>query len=139
LLSQLQDLNVQMSSYQGPTGIVGALYQAWQVTDRPALGLWGHVPHYISAAPNPQVTLALLRRLEIVLGLPLPLGGLEKSAREFSAQIDEALLENPEARDYVEQLEQSFTGDVSEIPAPKLIDELEEFLRSRRPPPDEET
>lgn len=139
LLPQLEDLGVQLSSYQGPTGIIGALYETWGATGRPALGFWGHVPHYISAAPNPRVTLALLRRVETVLGLTLPLEGLETSAQDFTAQIDEALLENPEARDYVEQLEQNYTGDVSEMPAPKLIDELEEFLRSRRPPPEEET
>ena len=139
LLSQLQKLGVRTSSYEGPTGIIGTLHDAWRRTDRPALSLWANVPHYISATPNPQVSLALLRRVLTLLGVRLSLTELEEQAKAFRKQIDEALLENPEALDYVRQLEQQFAGEPPPADAPELIDELEEFLRRRRPPPDEES
>jgi proteasome assembly chaperone (PAC2) family protein len=137
LLPQLRKLGVQMSTYEGPTGIVGALHDTWRRSDRPSLSLWGNVPHYISAAPNPQVSLALLRRVASLLGVTLPLESLEAQARAFNSQIDEALAENPEALEYVKQLEQHFRDETAPAPAPELIEELEEFLRRRRPPPDD--
>ena len=140
LVPRLRRLGVRLSSYQGPTGIVGALHDAWRTTDRAALSLWGNVPHYISATPNPQISLALLQRVAEVLGISLPLSDLEAEAKSFGTQIDEALVDNPEAMEYVHQLEEQL--DTDETPAqdaPELIDELEQFLRSRRPTTDEPT
>jgi hypothetical protein len=47
--------------------------------------------------------------------------------------VDEALESNPEARDYVQQLEQHVEGERRVEPSPQLIEELEEYLRRRRP------
>jgi proteasome assembly chaperone (PAC2) family protein len=130
----LETLDVTTSTYEGPTGIIGALHDSWRKLDRPAISLWGNVPHYISASPNPHVALALLRRALAVLRLDVPLDGLERRARAFQAQIDEALQENPEAMEYVRQLEEHFASENPVATAPELIEELEKYLRSRRPP-----
>jgi predicted ATP-grasp superfamily ATP-dependent carboligase len=134
-LPDLSALGLEPSSYEGPTGIVGALHNAWLQTGKPAVSLWGNVPHYVSATPNPTVALALLRRLAILLGVELPLEGLEARSTAFRTQIDEALAENEEAREYVEQLEAGYESSEHAPPqaGPELIDALEEFLRSRRP------
>ena len=138
-LPDLQRLGVRMSSYEGPTGIVGALHDAWRRTGRPALSLWGNVPHYISATPNPQVSLALLQRVAALLETQLPLQALAAQAKAFTSQVDEALAENPEALEYVRQLEQQFvTEQPVQSESPELIAELEDFLRSRRPPTEEQ-
>lgn len=135
LLPQLQQMGVGLSSYEGPTGILGVLHDAWSSTDRPAISLWGNVPHYISATPNPQVSLALLRRLAILLGTTLPLVTLESQARSFATQVDEALQENVEAQEYVRQLEEQYDEEEEEPPeaTPALMEALEEFLRTKRP------
>lgn len=137
LLPNLQDLGVRMSSYEGPTGILGALHEAWKDTGLPAVSLWGSVPHYITAPPNPQVTLALMRRLSTILGAPLPLSRVESHARAFALQVEEALKENPEALEYVRQLEEQHEGDAPPAAAPGLFEALEEFLRGPRPPDEE--
>jgi proteasome assembly chaperone (PAC2) family protein len=129
----LASLGVESSAYEGPTGIVGALHDAWLRTSRPAVTLWGNVPHYISATPNPGVALALLRRLGTLLGVDLPLEALQLRAAAFAKQIDDALQDNPEAREYVEQLEAGYGKDAPPQAGPELIDELERYLRSRRP------
>jgi hypothetical protein len=79
-----------------------------------------------------------LRRLESLLGLSVPLGPLEADAASFQQRIDEALAENPEAMEYVQQLEEHFVDDSPPTPTPELIEELEEFLRARRPEGDGE-
>jgi proteasome assembly chaperone (PAC2) family protein len=134
LLPQLRNLGVQTSGYEGPTGIIGALHEAWSSTDLPAISLWGSVPHYISAVPNPQVALALLRRVQILLGTTLPLESLESQALSFGTQLDEALRDNPEASDYVRRLEEEQEIEEPSEGAPDLMEALEEFLRAKRPP-----
>jgi proteasome assembly chaperone (PAC2) family protein len=134
MLPQLQKLGVKMSSYEGPTGILGALHEAWRATNRPAISLWGNVPHYISATPNPQVALALLRRVGMILGTPVPVSSVEKQAQAFAVQVEEALRENPEAQEYVHQLEEQYAAEVPPTTdGPGLFEALEEFLRSSRP------
>ncbi len=136
---QLRKLGIRASSYEGPTGIVGALHDAWRRTGRPAVSLWGNVPHYISATPNPQVSLALLERVVALLKVKLSLTALANQAKAFGTRIDEALAENPEALEYVRQLEQQFGNEPPPAAdAPELIAELENFLRSRRPPTDQQ-
>lgn len=129
-----ETLGITRSSYEGPTGIIGALHDSWRRFDRPAISLWGNVPHYISASPNPHVALSLLRRTLAITGLEVPLETLEARAVAFQAQIDEALQENPDAMEYVQQLEKHFASEHPGATAPELIEELEKYLRSRRPP-----
>jgi proteasome assembly chaperone (PAC2) family protein len=136
LLPQLQKLGVQMSGYEGPTGIIGALHEAWSATELPAISLWGSVPHYISATPNPQVALALLQRVQTLLGTPLPLAPLESQASSFRDQVDEALKDNPEVTEYVHQLEEQQEDSPLPEEGPDLIEALEQYLRAKRPPTD---
>jgi predicted ATP-grasp superfamily ATP-dependent carboligase len=133
VLPDLGALGVESSAYEGPTGIVGALHDTWLRSGRPAISLWGNVPHYISATPNPGVALALLRRLAVLLEVDLPLEALQLRAEAFQKQIDDALEDNPEAREYVEQLEAGYKEEAPPPAGPELIDELERYLRSRRP------
>lgn len=133
-LPDLHTLGLRVSAYEGPTGIIGALHDLWRETGKPAISIWGNVPHYISAAPNPQISLALLRRLALLVGTPMPVENLERQEQAFRTQVDEALVQNPEAGEYVRQLEEHFSEDATPPPSgPELIAELEEFLRNRRP------
>jgi proteasome assembly chaperone (PAC2) family protein len=138
LFPQLQALRLRVSAYEGPTGITGALHDAWQGADRPAISLWGSVPHYISASPNPQISLSLLERVAVILRTELPLSGLQAQDLAFRTQVEEALRDNPEATDYVRELETHYREEPTPTPppGPELIAELEEFLRRRRPPED---
>lgn len=139
LLPQLEKLGVHLSAYEGPTGIVGAMHDAWRTTNLPAISLWGNVPHYISATPNPQVSLALLHRVGLLLGASLPTGPLENHAHIFARQVEDALKENPEALEYVRQLEEQYVEEEPPQGGPELFDALEQFLRSNRPTEDAES
>ncbi len=50
----------------------------------PAVTFWAAVPHYVSQPPNPKATVALLRRVEDVLDIEVPLADLPPRPRSGS-------------------------------------------------------
>lgn len=134
MLGGLRKSGMHMSTYEGPTGIVGTLHDAWVDSGRDAASVWGSVPHYISASPNYAVSLELVRSISAMLGLRVALSSLESKATAFRSSVEEALKHNPEALEYVRQLEEQQDPLTGVDETPELIDELEQYLRSRRPP-----
>ena len=47
------------------------------------------MPHYVAQPPSPKATLALLRGVEDVLDVPLPLADLPEEARAWERGVDE--------------------------------------------------
>ena len=84
------------SRYEGPTGIVGVLQDACAAPGIPALSLWAAVPHYVAQPPCPKATLALLRRVEELLDVRIPLGDLPEDARAWERGVDELAAEDAE-------------------------------------------
>ncbi|PZC47593.1 MAG: Proteasome assembly chaperone (PAC2) family protein [Chloroflexi bacterium] len=106
-LERMQELGFEPSSYQGPTGIVGAIGDMCREQDIAHVGLWASVPHYVSGGQNPRATQALLTQLNEIYALGLDLSDLEGRARRYDAQVAEALKDNSEMREYVQKLEAS--------------------------------
>ena len=63
-------LDLEMSSYEGPTGIVGVLADAATQVGMPSLSLLGGGPALRGHSPSPKATLALVSRLEELLDGP---------------------------------------------------------------------
>jgi len=55
-------------SYEGPTGLIGALHDALDKADLPVISLRVSVPHYVPSPPNPEATRSLLARFQLVTG-----------------------------------------------------------------------
>src|SRR5437764_1457469 len=83
------ELAVRRSRYEGPTGIVGVISAALAESEIPVGSLWGNVPHYISASPNPKVVHALLSRLNTIFSLGIELSDMERAGRRFERQVNE--------------------------------------------------
>ena len=49
----IDELGLERSRYEGPTGIVGVLHDAFFRRGISAVNLWAAVPHYVSLAPEP--------------------------------------------------------------------------------------
>lgn len=96
----------------------------------PVIGFWAQVPHYV-AGPYPEAVVALLERLGRHLGIDIPLGGLLDEARAQRARIDEMVAARPEARAYVEQLEQLASRQEDVPSGEEIAAEVERFLRSQ--------
>jgi hypothetical protein len=90
------------------------------------------VPHYVGQAPSPKATLALLRRVEELLDVTVPLGDLPEDARAWEHGVDELAEEDGEIADYVRQLEEAKdTADLPEASGEAIAREFERYLRRR--------
>jgi proteasome assembly chaperone (PAC2) family protein len=127
-----KSLGLEPSRYQGPTGIVGVLQDAARRGGLVATTLWAAVPHYVAQSPCPKATLVLLRRIEDLLNLPVPLGDLPDEARAWQHGVEELATEDPEIADYVRRLEQARdTTDLPEASGEHIAREFERYLRRR--------
>jgi hypothetical protein len=100
----------------------------------PAISFWAAVPHYVSQAPSPKATLALLHRVEEVLDLPVPLGNLPEQADQWQGLVDQMTREDSDVRDYVRALEERQADEVdpAQISGESIAREFERYLRRRR-------
>lgn len=125
------DLGLEISDYEGPTGILGVLAHESDSAGLPVVSLWASVPHYVAEPPNPKATLALLTRLEDLLNVPLDPGELPSEAVQWVEQVDELVNDDPDIAGYVAALEER--RDES-TPAPNgdaIAAEFERYLRRR--------
>ena len=150
------------SSYEGPTGIVGVLYDALHSSGTPAASLWASVPHYVHQVPSPKAVVALLERLSVILGTTVDPGELTEAARQYEQEVDDQISDDAETVAYVSELEEvddaesaqssdgasapitaegggealwgvSVPSEEAHIPgAEALAAEVEEFLREHR-------
>ena len=90
------------------------------------------MPHYVGQSPSPKATLALLRRVEELLDVTVPLGDLPEDARAWERGVDELAEEDSEIGDYVRQLEQAKdTAELPEASGEAIAREFERYLRRR--------
>jgi hypothetical protein len=116
--------------YTGPTGVVGVLQHTCTGAGLTAVSLWAQVPHYVAQPPSPKATLALLRSVEDILDLPLPLADLPEEARAWERGVDELAQQDAEVAEYVRTLEEA--KDATELPEASgdaIAREFERYLR----------
>jgi proteasome assembly chaperone (PAC2) family protein len=130
-------LELLASSYEGPTGIVGALQAACGQAGLPAASLWAAVPHYIASAPNPKAALALVRKLEGLVGVSVDASELEQNAADYERQVDRAVQSDPDVQAFVERLERAADDDPEsldprDLPSgDRIASEFQRFLKQR--------
>src|SRR5918996_1448712 len=129
----VERLGLQASRYEGPTGIVGVLHDAFKNVGVPTVSLWAAVPHYVSLAPSPKAALALCKRLGQLLDVRIETKELAEAAESYQQQVTEAVATDEETAAYVEELEQRADAITEEsIPSGvSLAAELTRFLRER--------
>jgi predicted ATP-grasp superfamily ATP-dependent carboligase len=131
------DLRAEPVDYKGPTGIVGVLQHACADAGIPAVSLWASVPHYVAQPPCPKATLALIRGVEDVLDVSLPLADLPQEARAWERGVDELAEQDTEVAEYVRTLEEAKDAtDLPEASGDAIAREFERYLRRRRDPGD---
>jgi hypothetical protein len=87
----------------------------------------------VAQPPSPKATLALLRAVEDLLDLSLPLADLAEEARAWERGVDELAEQDSEVADYVRTLEEA--KDATELPEASgdaIAAEFERYLRRRR-------
>ena len=128
----MEHLALEPSRYEGPTGIVGVVAEAAAERGLASVSLWAAVPHYVGQSPSPKAVLALLGRVEEVLGAPVPLEDLAEEAEAWERGVDELAGEDEEIGEYVQQLEQAKdTAELPEASGEAIAREFERYLRRR--------
>jgi proteasome assembly chaperone (PAC2) family protein len=130
----VEEMGLEPSRYEGPTGIVGVMLDACREAGIPSVSLWAAVPHYVSLAPSPRAALALCRRFGELVGVDVDVTELEEASREYSEQVSEAVSADAETAAYVEELERrvDLLEEAEELPSgDSLAAELTRFLRER--------
>tara|TARA_B100001123_G_C15340492_1_gene1034642 strand:- start:5896 stop:6756 length:861 start_codon:yes stop_codon:yes gene_type:complete len=130
--SLARELNLQRSRYEGPTGILGILHNALQEAKRPSVSLWATVPHYITNEQCPPATLAVLQRMQQLLGTSFDLDEIEAASDGFRDQLETTLAGDPQLRSYLERLEAALAEEEAEGSLPEatdLVGDIEQFLR----------
>jgi len=137
----VQELGLRQSRYEGPTGIVGVLHDAFRQADIPSASLWATVPHYVAQTPSPKATLALVRRTATLLGTGIETVDLEIAAASYERQVTDVVETDDEVSAYVHRLEeaddtgeldddQDSSVDPGDVPGGDAIAaEAERFLR----------
>ncbi|MBD26542.1 MAG: carboxylate--amine ligase [Acidimicrobiaceae bacterium] len=128
-------LNLPLSTYEGPTGIVGVINSVLREKEIPSMSLWAGVPSYVSGAHSPKAALALVERLADVLEIGISCTDLEIASAAYERQINELVAEDMDTAEYVNQLEEDFdhNSEVNEEDSnPELlVSEVEDFLRNQ--------
>ena len=138
LRGRMEGLTVTRARYEGPTGIVGVLHDAWRRAELSAASVWVGLPPYLGDASNPMGALALLETLDKLFAFTPDLSELAERSRAFEQRVNETLASNAEMRVYLAELEKRIDSGIAEAgspdlpPAGELIGDLEAYLRRER-------
>ena len=126
------NFQIELSDYEGPTGILGVIQESLITTEIPGLSLWAAVPHYVSQPPSPKASLALLDALENLIDIPIPIDEFESRVESWTRQVNDLVETDEEMQDYVRRLE--IEGDSYQLPIASgetIAQEFERYLRRR--------
>lgn len=125
-------IDLQPSTYEGPTGIVGVLHDAWRRAGLRAASLWATVPSYVPGAPSPKAALALIERTAGMLETWVATTDLEIASASYERQVSELVDADEETASYVAQLEERHDDAPGTLPSAETIaEEVERFLRDQ--------
>jgi hypothetical protein len=128
----VRGVDAEPNEYKGSAGIVGVLSYMCAQANIPTISLWASVPHYVAQSPSPKVTLALLRSVEDVLDVSLPLADLPEEARAWERGVDELAQQDSDVAEYVRTLEEAKDAtDLPEASGDAIAREFERYLRRR--------
>ncbi len=138
---ELVSLGSSPATLDVPAGIESALERAFKAVSIDAVGVWAQVPHYLSGAPYPAATLALIESLSPAGDLRFDTDNLATESQTTRRQLDDLVTNEDSHREMLAQLEQHYDlrdeGDQLLPTLDELAEEVEQFLREQQDPPSE--
>lgn len=123
-------LGVEVSRYEGPTGILAVIQDGCVRRGIDAVALWAAIPHYAPSIPSPKATLALINGLEDFLEITLPQGSLPELTAQWEESVNEMVKEDSDIEEYIKSLEETKDAtEISDESGEELAREVERFLR----------
>ncbi len=154
-----ESIGVNISNYEGPTGIVGVLQNFFQKNEVDSISLWGNVPHYLANVKNPKVAYTLLEKFQELSNITLDLESLKNHSEAFSRKVDDAISKDSRLSQYVTDLDsdeivneffmsheginltdEDFSMDYEDElpPGDEVANEIEELIRRKKRDSDKE-
>ena len=133
----VERLDLNLSRYEGPTGIIGVLHDAFGSAGRDSASFWAAVPHYLAVNPNPKAALALIENAVRLVGAPADVSDLHRAALSYEETVSEIVGSDEDVQTYVRLLEEraderEHEEQIEDLPSGDAIaEELERFLRDR--------
>jgi len=137
----IERFELRRSEYEGPTGIVGVLYDALHHTGMSTASLWAAVPGYASQIPSPKAAMALVERACSMIGTPAPLSQLAADVAGYDAQVASMIGDDDDMLEYLSRLERIIDDEAGNdnddlssatpLDSDALVEEVEQFLRDR--------
>ncbi|MFB2582669.1 PAC2 family protein [Herbiconiux sp. P15] len=126
------ELEIERSTYEGPVGILSVIADAAEQLGVPTVSVWASVPHYVHNAPSPKATLALVEKVEELIGVDIDRGELADESTAWESGIDALAGDDEDMAAYIQQLEQARdTVDSPEASGEAIAQEFEQYLRKR--------
>ncbi len=139
----IQRLGLERSRYEGPTGIVGVLHDAFARAGIASASLWAAVPHYLAVTPNPKAALALIDKAGQLIGTRIDNSELERASEMYEERVTEMVADDESVQSYVQLLEERLDErtredqreeqiDAADLPSADAIGaEIERYLRDQ--------
>ncbi len=125
-------VGLALSSYEGPTGIVGVLGAALAEAGIPTVSIWASVPCY-SIPVSAKAALALAQAAARVVGRHADLRELDREALEYERRMDQLVGGDETVAAYVARIRRSEEALAPEQSLEGLTDEIERYLRDDSP------
>jgi len=122
-------------TYQGVTGLVGALHAVLEEAAVPSISLRVGVPHYLVMGEHPRAVSSLLLHAAHVVGVPIGVD-LREAIDRWDEVHTASIAEDDNLRRYVEVLEVEYDrrAEAAVTPADDLAASFEDFLRASGEP-----
>ncbi|MCU0271762.1 MAG: PAC2 family protein [Acidimicrobiales bacterium] len=126
------ELGLETSTYEGPTGIVGVLGSLAAAAGFRTASFWAAVPTYASGSRSPKAALALVERVARFLDITVPTVELEIASAAYERQVSALVDEDDDTAAWVARLEEDHDREQGELSnAGTLVEEVERFLRNQ--------
>lgn len=107
LREEILRADLQLTEYTGPISIHTFLLEAARKRGMKAISLWGHAPQYLQAR-NVKVVLAVLQKLNRLMGTEIDLSRLESASHYFDQQVNHLISQDPNLMEMINKLEEAY-------------------------------
>lgn len=123
-----ESVPAEKSLYEGPVGILSLLGAEFESRSIPTMSIWASVPHYVHTGPVAKATLALVNKLQEILGIQFDQGALPEEAFKWERAVDELTEADEDLAEYVASLEKT-RDEIDGATGDTIAAEVEQFLR----------
>ena len=117
----IERYDLQRSRYEGPTGIVGVLSDAFTKAGSSSVSLWAATPAYAAQLSSPKAARALVRRFSGIVGVQLPEQSLRAAVRDYEQAVDAHVASDDDLTRYVAQIVERTGEPVAEAETETIV------------------